>query len=46
MYDYTFLKSGPNSTEKVKMPTQYSAGFAYQEVVNVRRVKKIVSNSE
>jgi hypothetical protein len=37
MCDYTFPKTAPNSTEKVKMPTQYSAGFAYQEVVNVRR---------
>jgi hypothetical protein len=38
MCDYTFPKTAPNWTEKVKMPTQYSAGFAYQEVVNVHRV--------
>jgi hypothetical protein len=38
MCDYTFSRIAPNSTEKVKMPTQYSAGFAYQEVINVRRV--------
>jgi hypothetical protein len=38
MCDYTFPKIAPNSTERMKMPTQYSAGFAYQEVINVRRV--------
>jgi hypothetical protein len=38
MCDYTFPKIAPNSTEKVEMPTQYSGDFAYQEVVNVRRV--------
>jgi hypothetical protein len=37
MCDYTFLKIAPNPTEKVEMPTQYSASFAYQEVVNVHR---------
>jgi hypothetical protein len=38
MCDYTFPKNAPNSTEKVKMPTRYSASFAYKEVINVRRV--------
>jgi hypothetical protein len=37
MCDYTFPKISLNLTEKVEMPTQYSASFAYQEVVNVRR---------
>jgi hypothetical protein len=43
MCDYTFPKIAPNSTEKVKMPTQYSAGFAYQEVVNVHRELSLIT---